>query len=90
MAGPIRKQANFSGQYWSAAGTAANQTVSSSGALIGFVAGSGTSGDVVVIKDGANQVASLVVPFALYLGVETQTSLIVNAPATATVSLGFN
>lgn len=81
----------FSGKYYSAAGNAADQAVKVGGGFIGFVSAIGTG--TVTIKDGnaGAQVCQMTVPFTLFLGIQTQTGITVNAPATATsVSLGYD
>lgn len=83
------KARNFSGKtYVPAVGTTSDQTVKATGGFIGSVAAVGTGN--LTIKDGTTVVWLMTAPAALFLGIETQTSVIVNAPATCTVSMGYD
>lgn len=87
--GPVRKMVNYSGKYYSAVGNAADQTVKSTPGLIGVIIISAGATDVVTIKDGSNQVCKFTGSTAVPINVGAQTSIVVNGPATATISVMY-
>lgn len=86
--GGAHKAEQYSGRYYSAVGSAANQIVKATPGIVGSIVVAGTG--VATILDGAVQMCAITAPDTIRWMGEAQTSIIVNAPVTATVSITYD